>query len=48
MPVKPTKEQIEAGKKRLNPKDVLTAVIASTPELREPMIAAGLVKEIKE
>lgn len=48
MPTKPTKEMIERGKKSLNPKDVLRVVIQETPELRDAMLAKGLVEEIKE
>lgn len=46
MPKKPTKEQIEAGKKNLDPKEVLEVVINETPELRDALLAAGLVEKV--
>lgn len=48
MPKKPDKATIEASKKSLDPKAVLSAVINETPELRDALVAAGLVEEIKE
>lgn len=48
MPTKPTQTVINAAKKSLDPKEVLTVIIAETPELRQAMIDKGLVKEIKE
>lgn len=48
VPTKPTKEAIEAGKKVLDPRDVVRVIIAETPELREPAIAAGVVVEEKK
>ena len=48
MPVKPTKQAIENGKKKLDPKAVLTAIINDIPALREKLIAEGLVEEIKK
>lgn len=48
MPMKPTPEMIEAGKKKLNPKDVLTVVIAETPDLRDALLHHGLIKEKEE
>lgn len=47
MPTKPTNEQIEAGKKKLDPRDVLRVVIQETPELRDAAIAAGVVKKVE-
>lgn len=50
MPRKPTKDVIDAAKVKLNPVDVLTAVL-NEPEcadLRQALIEAGLVEEIKE
>lgn len=41
MPTKPTKQAIEAGKKVLNPKDVVRTIIQETPELRDAALAAG-------
>ena len=48
MPQKPSTKVIEASKSKLNPKDVLTAIFAETPELREPALADGIIKEKKE
>lgn len=50
MPRKPEKEIIEASKAKLNPVDVLTAVLnePECAELRDALVSAGLVKEIKE
>lgn len=50
MPRKPTQDIINAAKKKLNPVDVLTAVLnePECAELRQSLIDAGLVKEIKE
>lgn len=48
MPYKPTKEVIEAAKVKLNPLDVVRAVIAETPELRDAAIAAGVVVKTGE
>lgn len=48
MPKKPDKLIIEASKKKLDPHAVLSAVINETPELRDALLEAGLVEEIKE
>lgn len=48
MPKKPDINIIEASKKSLDPKAVLSAVINETPELRDALLKAGLVEEIKE
>ena len=48
MPKQPDKTTIEASKKKLDPRAVLSAVINETPELRDALVAAGLVEEIKE
>ena len=48
MPKKPDKMTIDASKKKLDPKAVLSAVINETPELRDALLEAGLVEEIKE
>ena len=50
MPRKPNKEVIEAAKVNLNPVDVMTAVLnePECSELRQALIDAGLVQEIKE
>ena len=50
MPRKPSKEIIDASKVKLNPADVLTAVLNGAPdcaELKEALIKEGLVEEIK-
>lgn len=46
MPKKPTEKVIEACKKKINPRDVITALFSEVPELREPAIAAGVIKEV--
>lgn len=48
MPKKPDSITIEASKKKLDPHAVFTVIINETPELREPLLAAGLIEEIKE
>ena len=48
MPKKPEKNIIEASKKKLDPKAVLSAIVNETPELRDALLQAGLVEEIKE
>lgn len=48
MPKIPDKYTIEASKKKLDPKAVLSAIINETPELCDALLAAGLVEEIKE
>lgn len=50
MPKKPKEDIINAAKVKLNPVDVMTAVL-NEPEcadLRQGLIDAGLVEEIKE
>lgn len=48
MPKIPDKNIIEASKKKLDPRAVLSAIINETPELKEGLLKAGLVEEIKE
>lgn len=48
MPKQPDKVTIEASKKKLDPKAVLNVVINETPELRDALLKAGLVEEIKD
>lgn len=48
MPKQPDKITIEASKKKLDPRAVLSAVINETPELRDALLKAGLVEEIKD
>lgn len=48
MPKQPDKLTIEASKKKLDPKAVLNVVINETPELRDALLKAGLVEEIKD
>lgn len=48
MPKIPDKKIIEASKKKLDPRAVLSAIINETPELKEGLLKAGLVEEIKE
>lgn len=48
MPTKPMKDVIDAAKKKLDGKAVLEAVINETPELRDALLANGLVEEIPD
>ena len=48
MPKQPDKVTIEASKKKLDPKAVLSVIINETPELRDALLKAGLVEEIKD
>lgn len=48
MPKIPDKITIDASKKKLDPHAVLSAIINETPELRDALVAAGLVEEIKD
>ena len=50
MPQKPTREVLEAGKKTLNPKDVLEAVINDMhdSELEDKLVAAGVAVKVEE
>lgn len=48
MPKQPDKVTIEASKKKLDPRAVLNVIINETPELRDALLAAGLVEEVKE
>lgn len=50
MPKKPDKRIINAAKKNLDPKEVLTVILnqPECEELRKGLIEAGLVEEIKE
>lgn len=47
MPTKPTQVVLDAAKKHLDPKAVLQAVINETPILKQELLAAGLVQEVK-
>lgn len=47
MPSKPTKDVIDAYKVKLEPRDVLRVIINETPELKQPMLEKGLIKEVK-
>lgn len=46
MPKKPTEKVIEACKKKINPRDVITAIFSETPELRDAALSAGVIKEV--
>ena len=50
MPRKPAPEVINAAKKTLNPVDVMTAILnePECSELRQSLIDAGIVKEVKQ
>lgn len=43
MPTKPKQNVIDASKKTLDPREVLTAIINDSPELNQALIAKGLV-----
>lgn len=43
MPTKPTKDVIEAAKKNLDPRAVLTAIVNEVPELNQALVAKNLV-----
>ena len=47
VPTRPTSEQIEAGKQKLDPRDVLRVIIQETPELRDAAISAGVVNTVE-
>ena len=44
MPTKPMKEIIEAGKKKLDGREVLQVIINETPELKTSLVEAGILK----
>lgn len=44
MPTKPTKEAIEAAKKKLDGREVLQVIINETPELKASLVEAGILK----
>lgn len=49
MPRKPSKEVIDAAKVKLNPVDVMTAILNDAPEcaeLRDALVKEGLVQEV--
>ena len=50
MPQMPTREVLEAGKAKLNPRDVLEAVINDMrdPELEDKLVAAGVAVKVEE
>lgn len=50
MPQMPSKEVLEAGKARLDPKDVLEAVIndMKDSELEDKLVAAGVAVKVDE
>lgn len=48
MPTKPTKEVIEASKKKLDPRAILEAVLNDTPELAKPLMERGLVEKVED
>lgn len=45
MPVKPNEDVINAAKAKLNPHDVVQAIVNETPELARALVDAGLAKE---
>lgn len=48
MPIKPTQDVIDAHKKKLDPRAVLNTIINETPILKDELLKAGLVQEVKE
>ena len=48
MPVKPTEEVINAAKVKLNPHDVVQAIVNETPELARALVDAGLATEVPD
>lgn len=48
MPKKPEQNIINASKAKIDPRAVLSAIVNETPELRDALLNAGLVEEIKE
>ena len=44
MPRKPSKEILELAHKELDPKDVLTAIISETPEIKKALFDAEVIK----
>jgi hypothetical protein len=48
MPRKPSKEEIDAAKNKLDPKAVVEVIINETPELKDALLNAGLVVEVED
>ena len=46
MPKKPDKRILEAAKKKLDPKDVLNAVVNDIPDLADELVRKGLAREV--
>lgn len=48
MPIKPTKEVIEASKHVMDPRDVIRAIFNEVPELGRAAVEAGVMHEVKK
>ena len=48
MPIKPSKEVIEAASKRLDPRDLLNVIANEDPLIRESVMESGVLDEEKE
>ena len=44
MPKKPSKEILELANKELDPKDILTVIISETPEIKQALFDAEVIK----
>ena len=44
MPIKPSKKVLDLAHKTLDPKDVLTTIIAETPDIRQALFDADLLE----
>lgn len=43
---KPTPEQIQKGNKKLDPRDILNAIVNDNPQLAQDLVRMGLAKEV--
>ena len=48
MPIKPSEDVINAAKVKLNPHDVVQAIVNETPELARALVDAGLATEVPD
>lgn len=48
VPTKPSQDIINASKNKLNPHDVMEAVINETPELARMLVDKGLARELTD
>lgn len=47
MPVKPDKKLMEKARKNIDPKKAVLTIINETPVLRDGLLAAGIIEEVK-